>query len=69
VQRACLKRRMVQVETPWGRLQAKAVTDVNGVERVVPEYDICKQVAREQGVALRAVYEAVALAAGEAMGQ
>lgn len=59
VQRMCLKRRMVEVETAWGRLQAKAVTDINGVERIVPEFDVCRQVAREKGIPLRAVYEAV----------
>ena len=69
VHRTCLKRRMVEVETAWGRLQAKAVTDPNGVERVVPEYDVCRQVAKEQGIPLQSVYEAVAHAGRGSMAQ
>lgn len=69
VQRTCLKRRMVHVETAWGRVQAKAVTDPNGVERIVPEHDACKAIATEKGIALRTVYEAVAQAAGSAVDQ
>jgi uncharacterized protein (TIGR00299 family) protein len=60
VQRSCLKRRAVEVETPWGRIAAKAVSGADGNERVVPEFDACKKVAQAHGVALRTVYEAVA---------
>lgn len=63
VQRSCLKRRPVEVETPWGRLRAKAVAGVDGSERIIPEYDVCKKVAQTHGVALGVVYGAVANAA------
>jgi hypothetical protein len=66
VQRTCLKRRAIEVETPWGRLKAKAVSDLDGSERIIPEFDACKKVAQANGIPLRAVYGAVANAA-EAM--
>jgi hypothetical protein len=53
----------VEVETPWGRLKAKAVSDLDGGERIIPEFDACKRIARDHGIALRAVYGAVANAA------
>ncbi|MEJ2157001.1 MAG: DUF111 family protein [Desulfobacteraceae bacterium] len=63
VQRSCLKRRAVEVETPWGRMKAKSVSDVDGGERIIPEYEACKEAARTHGIALRTVYEAVTNAA------
>lgn len=59
VQRSCLSRRIVEVDTPWGKIQAKEVVGIDGGKRVVPEFEACRKVAQTHGVALRTVYDAV----------
>ncbi|MBI4505077.1 MAG: nickel pincer cofactor biosynthesis protein LarC [Chloroflexi bacterium] len=46
------------VETPYGRLAAKAAR-VGGAVRVAPEYEACRAAAEAHGVPLLAVYAAV----------
>lgn len=58
VERSKLKREPVSVETPWGAVRGKRGWR-DGVEVVTPEYEDCARVARERGVALREVYDAV----------
>jgi uncharacterized protein (TIGR00299 family) protein len=55
-----LTRRICEVETSLGRIQAKVVEGpcLDGPE-VRPEYEACKRVAEEKGLPLRKVYEAV----------
>lgn len=65
VQRTCLEREVVEVETRWGRVEAKKVTEIDGTERIVPEFDACRRIADLQGVALRKVYDAVINAVNE----
>ena len=56
--RTKLHREAIVVATPWGDVKAKRGWR-DGFEIVTPEHDDCARVAREQGVPLRAVYEAV----------
>ena len=56
--RSKLHREVVTVNTPWGEVKAKRGWR-DGFEIVTPEYDDCVRVAREQGMPLRVVYEAV----------
>ena len=56
--RSKLHREPVSISTPWGEVKAKRGRR-EGFEIVTPEYDDCARVAREQGVPLRTVYEAV----------
>ena len=58
VERAKLQRETATVRTPWGPVQGKRAWR-EGLEVFSPEYEDCARVAREQGVALRQVYEAV----------
>jgi pyridinium-3,5-bisthiocarboxylic acid mononucleotide nickel chelatase len=53
-----LHREAVVVDTPFGPVKAKKGWR-EGVEIVTPEYEDCARIAREKGVPLRAVYDAV----------
>jgi len=57
--RSKLQRESVTVETPWGPVKAKRGWRSDGFTILTPEHDDCARVARERGVSLREVYEAV----------
>ena len=58
VERSALRRRMVTVETPYGRIDVK-VAQLNGhVIKEMPEYEQCREAARAANVPLRLVEEA-----------
>jgi len=65
VRRVTLKREAVEIETPLGVVAAKKVIDGEGAGRISPEFESCKQIAREQGLPIRRVYEAVAAVAAK----
>ena len=56
--RTKLYREAVVVDTPFGPVKAKRGWR-EGVEIITPEYEDCARIAREKGVPLRAVYDAV----------
>jgi len=58
VQRHMLTRRADTVETPFGPIRVK-IADVNGKDRITPEYDDCARIAREKGIPILDVYKAV----------
>jgi uncharacterized protein (TIGR00299 family) protein len=64
VYRKCLVRKAVEIETQWGRVAAKQVVGIDGSPRTIPEFDGCRQIARDQAIPLRKVYDAVLLSAG-----
>jgi len=53
-----LPRRLVQVETPWGSVRIK-VTEFDGRERAMPEYEDCLRVSQQQSLPLAEVYQGV----------
>lgn len=55
-----LRREKVLVETPFGPVQAKKVSDPSGGERIVPEFEVCKKIALAQQIPIRRVYEMIA---------
>jgi uncharacterized protein (DUF111 family) len=59
VRRRILERCPETLETPLGPLQVKRVTSLEGRVRRVPEYEACRRIARERGLALRDVYAQV----------
>jgi uncharacterized protein (TIGR00299 family) protein len=63
-----LRRESVRVETPWGQIAAKRGWRTDGFEVVTPEYEDCARVAREHGLPLRVVYDAVRAAASRSRG-
>jgi hypothetical protein len=52
-------RSFLEVNTPWGPVRAKAKLLDGQVVSVAPEYESCAQAARQAGVPLAQVYEAV----------
>lgn len=56
--RQTLPRCIVEVGTPWGKIKAKKVTCENG-ERVYPEYEECRKVAKKHNVPLHLIYDMI----------
>jgi uncharacterized protein (TIGR00299 family) protein len=59
-----LRRNFAEVETPWGMVRVKQGWLNGELLHNAPEYESCRQLAEEKGVAVRQVY-ASALAAGQ----
>jgi len=59
VDRECLSREMVSVETRYGTVDVKIARRANEVMNAMPEYDQVKKLAREKGVAFSVVRDAV----------
>jgi uncharacterized protein (DUF111 family) len=66
VDREVLERRVVDVETPYGRIPVKLSGRGSEVWNVAPEHEACLGAARARGVPLKEVY-ASALAAARAL--
>ena len=62
VERAALARSIVTVETALGAIACKVAKSGDLVMNVAPEYEVCRRIASERGVPVKAVYQA-ALAA------
>jgi hypothetical protein len=58
MQRSKMSRELVTVETPWGSVKAKQGSR-DAMRVVTPEYEDCARLAREKGVPLREIYNAV----------
>jgi len=58
VGRHVLARQAHRVQTPWGPVEGKLGWLAGGPPRIAPEFEACRRIAAEQGVPLRAVYEA-----------
>ncbi|MCF8060903.1 MAG: nickel pincer cofactor biosynthesis protein LarC [Deltaproteobacteria bacterium] len=56
MERRVLERETAELESPWGLLEVKRARGTDGVWRILPEYEACRRVAREHGLALREVY-------------
>lgn len=68
VSRLKLRREIREVETRWGRVRVK-FSEGDGALNIAPEYDDCRRLALEHGVALKTVMEeAHAAAVSEARG-
>ncbi len=60
-ERVVLPREKVTVTTPWGQVGGVAA-EYGGNRRFSPEFEDCRQVARESGIPLRDVYQAAQMA-------
>jgi len=57
--RYTLKRELTNLETVYGRVQVKRIFNTDGSDRLVPEYDVCRSIARDQNIPLQVVYDVV----------
>jgi len=57
--RRILQRQAVEVETCFGKLQAKKITKPDGSTVIVPEYEVCRKIALEKNIPVKSVYDAV----------
>jgi uncharacterized protein (TIGR00299 family) protein len=57
VERYSLSRRIIRVQTSYGRLPVKVAATPEGEYNLAPEYDACQRAARHHSVPLRRVYE------------
>ena len=62
VGRYTLEREIMTVDTAYGRVAVKRMIDPDGRGRMVPEYEVCRKIARDQNLPLQAVYAEVAKA-------
>ena len=62
-ERRKLRRRHVEVQTPYGRIRVKCGEAGGEVWTAAPEYEDCRRIARERGVPVREVFEAARAAA------
>ncbi len=58
--RNCLNREMIEIDTKYGKIQAKKVIN-NGETYIYPEYESTKQLASEKGIALKELYRCLTL--------
>ena len=60
-----LIREQVVIQTSFGEIPVKRVRELDGSERLVPEYDICREIALQRKLPLRKVYETIARQAAD----
>jgi hypothetical protein len=59
VRRVALPRRTVTVDSAYGMLEVKRAVGPDGEPRWIPEYEVCRRIARERKLPLRTVYETI----------
>ncbi len=59
VYRTALEREAVIIESPFGKIEAKRIKGLEGGDRIVPEYEVCKRIATEKRMPLQQVYAAI----------
>ena len=57
--RYVLPRETISVDTPLGPIAAKRITELDGTQRLTPEYEACRQIALDRNMPLRRVYDIV----------
>ncbi len=57
--RRLLRREQIEVQTRFGVIPVKRIQDSRGESRLVPEYEVCRQIALEKNIPLRSVYDTI----------
>ena len=58
IKRLKLKREIVEIDTPFGKVKAKKVY-LDGKEKIVPEYKECVNIAEKNNISLVEVYNII----------
>ena len=59
IQRMCLPREIISVQTEFGELEMKRITGLDGSVRLTPEYETCKKIAQKEKIPIRDVYQRI----------
>ena len=54
--RRFLRRELLEVDSPWGKVKVKKVLRPNAAHFFLPEYEACRKIAREHGLPLKDIY-------------
>jgi len=65
IERHALRRSMIRVETRYGTVRVKVARLADGETKFAPEYDDCRQLARQHDIPLREIYQLAFDAAAE----
>lgn len=57
--RRILKREQVRVNSRYGQIEVKRIRKPDGTIRIVPEYEVCKTIAREKNIPILKVYRSI----------
>lgn len=57
--RVCLDRKIVTLETPYGKIKVKAAYLEGTFFKAVPEYEECKKLAQEKGMSIKNAYQVI----------
>jgi len=58
VQREILPRTIIQIDSPWGKVQVKQV-ELNGENKIFPEYSECQRIAKKHNISIADVYKTI----------
>ena len=59
MQRQLLERDQINLTTDFGEVTVKRIKMLDGTQRIVPEHDICREIALKLNLPLRTVYEGI----------
>ncbi len=54
-----LRRKVLSLDTPWGRIRVKRIYQADGSISIKPEYEDCLKIAKKHDISLKTVYEYV----------
>jgi uncharacterized protein (DUF111 family) len=63
--RQLLARDELIITTSLGEIRVKRIKDPEGNTRLLPEYEVCREIALQKEIPLRVVYETIAREAAE----
>ena len=55
-QRKVLKRSLVELESPWGRMKVKRILRPDGSPYFLPEYESCRKIAEKKRIPIKEIY-------------
>jgi hypothetical protein len=55
-QRKVLPRSQISIDSPWGKMEVKKVIRPDGSSFLLPEYEACRKIAKENNLPLKDIY-------------